>query len=79
MSICHRILESHEGRIEVESDPGNATVFSIIVPQSWEGKTGTDEDPEPGERPDSAEPQAESMSEQEASSDTAELEEAWKK
>ena len=75
LSICHRILESHEGRIEVESDPGNATVFSIIVPRSWEGKTGTDEDPESG----SAEHQAEPMPEHETSSGTVELEEAWKK
>ena len=34
LSICHRILESHDGRIEVESDPGHFTEFSIILPMS---------------------------------------------
>ncbi|MEC9054072.1 MAG: response regulator, partial [Verrucomicrobiota bacterium] len=37
LSICHRILESHEGRVEVESDPGKTTVFSIRIPQPWQG------------------------------------------
>ena len=37
LSICHRILESHDGRIEVESDPGRSTVFSVFIPQPWQG------------------------------------------
>ena len=37
LSICHRILESHDGRIEVERDPGRSTVFSVFIPQPWQG------------------------------------------
>lgn len=37
LSICHRILESHEGRIVVESEPGQFTEFSIILPPPWSG------------------------------------------
>jgi len=38
LSICHRILESHEGRIEVESEPGRFTEFSITFPPPWKSE-----------------------------------------
>ena len=44
LSICHRILESHEGRIEVASDPGNTTEFSIILPRHCYVELEDDED-----------------------------------
>ncbi|MED5419362.1 MAG: ATP-binding protein, partial [Verrucomicrobiota bacterium] len=73
LSICHRILESHDGRIEVESDPGHFTVFSVMIPQPWQGQADSgcemeDEDPEPGPPP-----------RHEARPDAVELEEIWKK
>ena len=38
LSICHRILESHKGRIEVESEPGRFTEFSITFPPPWKSE-----------------------------------------
>ncbi|MDP7654590.1 MAG: response regulator, partial [Roseibacillus sp.] len=75
LSICHRILESHEGRIEVESDPGHFTVFSVMVPQPWQG------DVDSGCETDSEDPESEqgSASRRESRSEAVELEEAWKK
>jgi len=70
LSICHRILESHEGRVEVESDPGKTTVFSIRIPQPWQGSLETEGGSGIGEEP--ADPDA-------LLQEGAELEEAWKK
>ena len=32
LAVCHRIVEAHGGRIEVESRPGQGTVFSVWLP-----------------------------------------------
>jgi signal transduction histidine kinase len=32
MSICRRIIESHNGRIEVESTPGTGTRMTVVLP-----------------------------------------------
>lgn len=32
LAICYRIVESHGGRIEVESDPGRGTLFRLVLP-----------------------------------------------
>ena len=32
LSICHKIIEEHHGRIEVESEEGKFTEFRIILP-----------------------------------------------
>lgn len=34
LSICKRIIEAHEGKIEVESTEGKGTKFSIILPKT---------------------------------------------
>lgn len=33
LNICKRIVEAHEGKIEVESTPGNGTKFSVFLPK----------------------------------------------
>ena len=37
LAIVHRIIESHGGRITVESTPGSGTVFSILLPLATDG------------------------------------------
>jgi signal transduction histidine kinase len=32
LSIAHRIIDQHHGKIEVESHPGNGTLFTISLP-----------------------------------------------
>jgi PAS domain S-box-containing protein len=32
LSICYQIMQDHDGRIEVESEPGNGSTFTIILP-----------------------------------------------
>jgi signal transduction histidine kinase len=32
LSIAHRIIDQHRGKIEVESDPGKRTLFTIWLP-----------------------------------------------
>ena len=70
LSICHRILESHEGRVEVESEPGKATVFSIRIPQPWQGGLESGGHSGNGQEPEDADVLAQ---------EGPELEEAWKK
>ena len=43
LSICHRILESHDGRIEAESEPGHCTQFSIFLPRPCYGDPENEE------------------------------------
>ena len=73
LSICHRIIESHNGRIEVESEPGRPTVFRVIIPQPWQGEMDTEE---PGL---SAGRSEEESLLHEAEVDTADLQQAWEK
>jgi signal transduction histidine kinase len=47
LSICHRILESHRGRIEVESVPGEHTEFIITLPRPWDEEIEDEQDPDP--------------------------------
>jgi len=32
LTICHRIVEEHGGAIDVESEPGKGTTFTIRLP-----------------------------------------------
>jgi len=32
LSICHKIVENHGGRLEVESEPGAGTCFTLLLP-----------------------------------------------
>lgn len=34
LSICYQIVQEHQGRIEVESEPGKGSVFKIILPSN---------------------------------------------
>jgi signal transduction histidine kinase len=36
LSITHRIIDQHHGKIEVESDPGNGTLFTVWLPIHYE-------------------------------------------
>jgi len=36
LSICYAIIAEHDGRIEVDSDPGEGSVFRIILPRADE-------------------------------------------
>ncbi len=47
LSICHSILESHKGRIEVESEPGQFTELIITFPPlRWDEYPDEDDDDE---------------------------------
>ncbi|NNM28187.1 MAG: GHKL domain-containing protein, partial [Akkermansiaceae bacterium] len=47
LSICHRIIESHGGRIEVESVVNRFTEFCITLPQAHEDDEFPDDEPDP--------------------------------
>jgi len=32
LSIAHRIIDQHRGKMEVESRPGKGTIFTILIP-----------------------------------------------
>lgn len=36
LSITHRIIDQHHGKIEVESDPGHGTLFTVWLPIHYE-------------------------------------------
>jgi signal transduction histidine kinase len=41
LSICQRIVEAHSGRIEVHSQVGKGTTFSVYLPSRPKSKTGS--------------------------------------
>ena len=41
LSICYAIVAEHGGRIEVDSTPGEGSVFRIVLPRSDERREGT--------------------------------------
>ncbi len=38
LAVCHRIMENHQGRIEVESRPGEGSCFTLNLPFQRTGK-----------------------------------------
>jgi two-component system phosphate regulon sensor histidine kinase PhoR len=34
LAITKKIIEAHDGRIEVDSEPGQGTVFSCFIPRA---------------------------------------------
>ncbi|MDF1752405.1 MAG: ATP-binding protein [Verrucomicrobiales bacterium] len=34
LSICYRIIEAHRGKIEVKSEAGSGTIFSVLLPST---------------------------------------------
>ena len=73
LSICHRIIESHDGRIEVESASGRPTEFRVIIPRPSQGEMDAEESGLSAGRPE------EESSLQEVKADTADLQKAWEK
>lgn len=43
LAVCHRIMENHQGRIEVESTPGEGSCFTLILPLRTTGADSSDE------------------------------------
>lgn len=39
LSICQSIIQAHEGRITVDSQPGHGATFSIILPLTTADET----------------------------------------
>jgi signal transduction histidine kinase len=44
LSIAHRIIDQHHGKIEVESTPGKGTAFTIWLPTDQREKDADDSD-----------------------------------
>jgi PAS domain S-box-containing protein len=42
LAICHRIIEEHKGRIEVESTPGEGSRFTVHLPMTDQYDRGAD-------------------------------------
>jgi signal transduction histidine kinase len=43
LSICYQIIEGHRGEIKVESEPGQGTTFTVILPMDLEKRLATSE------------------------------------
>lgn len=43
LSVCHGIIRSHGGRIEVQSSPGQGAVFSVYLPVTGNGGAGVEQ------------------------------------
>jgi signal transduction histidine kinase len=41
LSLTKRLVEANNGKIKVESSPGNGTTFTLLLPASEAGKAGT--------------------------------------
>ena len=35
LSICYQIIQEHHGKINVESQPGKGSVFTVILPTEF--------------------------------------------
>jgi signal transduction histidine kinase len=42
LSICHQIIQEHHGKIEVESRPGNGSVFTLVLPTDFKKDPNAD-------------------------------------
>jgi len=36
LSICYQIIQEHHGKINVESQPGKGSVFTVILPTEFQ-------------------------------------------
>jgi len=43
LSICYQIIQDHRGEIKVESEPGQGTTFTVILPTDLEKRLATSE------------------------------------
>jgi signal transduction histidine kinase len=32
LALCHHVIQAHRGRIEIQSEPGKGTAFSVVLP-----------------------------------------------
>ncbi|MCP4726137.1 MAG: hypothetical protein GY863_13925 [bacterium] len=41
LSICYQIIQEHNGKIDVESQPGKGSVFTVILPTEFQNDSNT--------------------------------------